>query len=92
MSHHVPGPPDYDVVMTEQVPGLNGPKMLGRHKPTAPYTLYVVQTRRHDFIFIASLYSTPTYCSLILIWICEMHILQYNKQCNKFIVHRNTIS
>ena len=36
MSHHVPGPPDYDVVMTEQVPGLNGPKMLGRHKPTAP--------------------------------------------------------
>ena len=37
MSHHVPGPPDYDVVMTEQVPGLNGPKMLGRHKPTAPY-------------------------------------------------------
>ena len=39
MSHHVPGPPDYDVVMTEQVPGLNGPKMLGRHKPTAPYHL-----------------------------------------------------
>ena len=36
MSHHVPGPPDYDVVMTEQVSGLNGPKMLGRHKPTAP--------------------------------------------------------
>ena len=36
MSHHVPGPPDYDVVMTEQVPGLNVPKMLGRHKPTAP--------------------------------------------------------
>ena len=44
MSHHVPGPPDYDVVMTEQVPGLNGPKMLGRHKPTAPYpfkTFYI---------------------------------------------------
>ena len=39
MSHHVPGPPDYDVIMTEQVPGLNGPKMLGRHKPTAPYRL-----------------------------------------------------
>ena len=38
MSHHVPGPPDYDVVMTEQVPGLNGPKMLGRHKPTTPIT------------------------------------------------------
>ena len=37
MPHHVHGPPDYDVVMTEQVPGLNGPKMLGRHKPTAPY-------------------------------------------------------
>ena len=35
MSHNVPGPPDFDV-MTEQVPGLNGPKMLGRHKPTAP--------------------------------------------------------
>ena len=31
------------------------------------YTLYVVQSQRHDFIFIASLYSTPTYCSLILI-------------------------
>ena len=42
MSHHVPGPPDYDVVMTEQVPGLNGPKMLGRHKPTAPYVLIVI--------------------------------------------------
>ena len=41
MSHHVPGPPDYDVVMTEQVPGLNGPKMLGRHKPTAPNGYYV---------------------------------------------------
>ena len=40
MSHHVPGPPDYDVVMTEQVPGLNGPKMLGRHKPTAPKILH----------------------------------------------------
>ena len=38
MSHHVPGPPDYDVVMTEQVSGLNEPKMLGRHKPTTPYT------------------------------------------------------
>ena len=37
MSHHVPGPPDYDVVMTEQVSGQNEPKMLGRHKPTAPY-------------------------------------------------------
>ena len=36
MSHHVPGPPDYDVVMTEQVSGQNEPKMLGRHKPTAP--------------------------------------------------------
>ena len=29
MSHHVPGPPDYDVVMTEQVSGQNDPKMLG---------------------------------------------------------------
>ena len=28
---------------------------------------------RHDSIFIASLYSTLTHCSLILIWICEMH-------------------
>ena len=36
MSHHVPGPPDYDVVMTEQVSGQNEPKMLGRHKPTTP--------------------------------------------------------
>ena len=36
MSHHVPGPPDYDVVMTEQVSGHNEPKMLGRHKPTTP--------------------------------------------------------
>ena len=48
MSHHVPGPPDYDVVMTEQVPGLNGPKMLGRHKPTAPSIVgtlhYAVET------------------------------------------------
>ena len=33
MSHHVPGPPDYDVVMTEQVSGQNEPKMLGQHKP-----------------------------------------------------------
>ena len=41
MSHHVPGPPDYDVVMTEQVPGLNGPKMLGRHKPTAPIAITI---------------------------------------------------
>ena len=37
MSHHVPGPPDYDVVMTEQVSGQNEPKMLCRHKPTVPY-------------------------------------------------------
>ena len=36
MSHHVPGPPDYDVVMTEQVSGQNEPKMSGRHKPTTP--------------------------------------------------------
>ena len=42
MSHHVPGPPDYDVVMTEQVPGLNGPKMLGWHEPTAPYCIELV--------------------------------------------------
>ena len=41
MSHHVPGPQDYDVVMTEQVPGLNGPKMLGRHKPTAPCFIFI---------------------------------------------------
>ena len=27
----------------------------------------------HDFIFIASLYSTPLYCSLILIWFCDLH-------------------
>ena len=50
MSHHVPGPPDYDVVMTEQVPGLNGPKMLGRHKPTAPNwsgNLLLIKTYRH---------------------------------------------
>ena len=40
MSHHVPGPPDYDVVMTEQVSGQNEPKMLGRHKPTTPYTFF----------------------------------------------------
>ena len=36
MPHQVPGPLDYDVVMTEQVPGQNEPKMLGQHKPTTP--------------------------------------------------------
>ena len=36
MSHHVPGPPDYDVVMTEQVPGPKEPKLLGRHMPSIP--------------------------------------------------------
>ena len=54
MSHHVPGPPDYDVVMTEQVPGLNGPKMLGRHKPTAPYQLDFL-----DAIASVGLHITP---------------------------------
>ena len=29
-------PPDYDVVMTEQVSGPKEPKMLGRHMPTTP--------------------------------------------------------
>ena len=37
MSHHVPGPPDYDVVMTEQVSGPKEPKLLGRHMPSIPY-------------------------------------------------------
>ena len=39
MSHHVPGPPDYDVVMTEQVSGPKEPKLLGRHMPSIPYRL-----------------------------------------------------
>ena len=39
MSHHVPGPPDYDVVMTEQVPGPKEPKLLGRHMPSVPYDM-----------------------------------------------------
>ena len=34
MSHHVPGPPGYDVVMTEQVSGPKKPKLLGRHMPS----------------------------------------------------------
>ena len=42
MSHHVPGPPDYDVVMTEQVPGPKEPKLLGRHMPSVPYKDSVV--------------------------------------------------
>ena len=29
MSHHVPSPPGYDVVMTEQVSGPKEPKLLG---------------------------------------------------------------
>ena len=37
MSHHVPGPLDYDVVMTEQVSGPKEPKLLGRHMPSIPY-------------------------------------------------------
>ena len=36
MSHHVPGPLDYDVVMTEQVSGPKEPKLLGRHMPSIP--------------------------------------------------------
>ena len=36
MSHHVPGPLDYDVVMTEQVSGPKEPKLLGRHIPSIP--------------------------------------------------------
>ena len=39
MSHHVPGPPDYDDVMTEQVSGPNEPKLLGRHMPSVPYLI-----------------------------------------------------
>ena len=39
MSHHVPGPPDYDVVMTEQVSGPKEPKLLGRHMPSIPNVL-----------------------------------------------------
>ena len=42
MSHHVPGPLDYDVVMTEQVSGQNEPKMLGRHKPTTPIDVFLI--------------------------------------------------
>ena len=38
MSHHVPGPLDYDVVMTEQVSGPKEPKLLGRHMPSVPNT------------------------------------------------------
>ena len=38
MSHHVPGPLDYDVVMTEQVSGPKEPKLLGRHMPSIPNT------------------------------------------------------
>ena len=37
MSHHVPSPPGYDVVMTEQVSGPKEPKILGRHMPSVPY-------------------------------------------------------
>ena len=36
MSHHVPSPPGYDVVMTEQVSGPKEPKLLGRHMPSVP--------------------------------------------------------
>ena len=36
MSHHVPSPPGYDVVMTEQVSGPKEPKILGRHMPSVP--------------------------------------------------------
>ena len=36
MSHHVPSPPGYDAVMTEQVSGPKEPKLLGRHMPSVP--------------------------------------------------------
>lgn len=36
MSHHVPGPPGYDAVMTEQVSDSKEPKMLGQHIPSIP--------------------------------------------------------
>ena len=34
---HVPGLQKYDKCMTEQVPGPQGVKIVGRHMPSAPY-------------------------------------------------------
>ena len=35
-SDHVPGLQKYDMCMTEQVPGPQGVKIVGRHMPSAP--------------------------------------------------------
>ena len=38
---HVPGLQKYDMCMTEQVPGPQGLKIVGRHMPSAPnWTMY----------------------------------------------------
>ena len=50
MSHYVPSPPGYDVVMTEKVSGPKEPKLLGRHMPSVPY--YINDLTSNQFLYL----------------------------------------
>ena len=58
MSHHVPSPPGYDVVMTEQVSGPKEPKLLGRYMLSVPYcklSLFIAYLHTNEYLNIMNI-------------------------------------
>ena len=54
--HQVSGSSNYDDVMTEQVPGVSGANLVGRHLPSVPYyNLTTALTDRHYVIGLVEL-------------------------------------
>ena len=65
---HVPGLQKYDMCMTEQVPGPQGVKIVGRHMPSAPNKQKRKAVYRfHCFAKVLYSFSIRTGFSLLII-------------------------